>query len=83
MTLADISASTGISVTSLSLISTGKQRPSFDTLEKVAAVLHVSIAELFCDEQLTALVMVGDKCYKATTVAELENICTTLKKQNN
>lgn len=37
----------GISATSLSCIITGKQKPSLDTLEKIASALGVSVSELF------------------------------------
>lgn len=37
----------GISATSLSCIITGKQKPSLDTLEKIANALGVPISELF------------------------------------
>ena len=37
----------GISQPSMSLIVNGKQKPSFDTLEKIATGLNVGIGELF------------------------------------
>lgn len=37
----------GISQPSMSLIANGKQKPSFDTLEKIADALAVGIGELF------------------------------------
>lgn len=37
----------GVSVTSLSRIATGAQNPSIETLNKIAATLDVSIADLF------------------------------------
>ena len=46
-TLIALSEKTGISRVSLSLISSGKQKPSFDTLEKIAEALDVGLAQLF------------------------------------
>ena len=37
----------GVSATSLSRIVTGEQKPSLDTLDKIASALGVSVAELF------------------------------------
>lgn len=37
----------GVSATSLSRIVTGEQKPSLDTLDKVAEALGVSLADLF------------------------------------
>ena len=47
LSLLDLSAKVGISKTSLSQIVTGKQKPSLDTLEKIASALNVSVSELF------------------------------------
>lgn len=37
----------GVSATSLSRIVTGEQKPSLDTLDKIAEALGVSLADLF------------------------------------
>ena len=37
----------GISQPSMSLIANGKQKPSFDTLEKISEALGVGVGELF------------------------------------
>lgn len=49
LSLLELSAKVGISKTSLSQIVTGKQKPSLDTLEKIASALHVGISDLFGD----------------------------------
>ena len=46
-TLNALSERVGISQPSMSLIANGKQKPSFDTLEKIADALGVGIGELF------------------------------------
>lgn len=50
ITLNDLAERVGISQPSISGISTGKQKPSFDTLEKLADALNVSPAELFAPQ---------------------------------
>ena len=50
ITLNDLAERVGVSRVSLSGISTGKQKPSFDTLEKLAAALGVSVPELFAPQ---------------------------------
>ena len=47
LTLNTLADKVGISQPSISLIVNGKQKPSFDTLEKIAEALDVDIAELF------------------------------------
>lgn len=46
-TLNALADKVGISQPSISLIVNGKQRPSFDTLEKIAGALGVGMADLF------------------------------------
>jgi len=46
----DLADRIGISRVSLSGIATGKQKPAFDTLEKLAIALEVSPAELFAPQ---------------------------------
>lgn len=50
ITLNDLAERVGVSRVSLSGISTGKQKPSFDTLEKLATALGVSVPELFAPQ---------------------------------
>lgn len=47
ITLNKLAEKIGISQPSISGIATGKQKPSFDTIEALAAALGVSPAELF------------------------------------
>lgn len=47
ITLNALAERIGISQPSISGIATGKQKPSFDTLEKLATALDVGISELF------------------------------------
>ncbi len=46
-TLNALSDKVGISQPSMSLIANGKQKPSFDTLERLADALGVGVGELF------------------------------------
>ena len=46
-TLTALAEKVAISQPSISLIANGKQKPSLDTLEKIADALGVGIAELF------------------------------------
>ena len=47
ITLNSLADKVGISQPSISLIVNGKQKPSFDTLERIADALGVGMAELF------------------------------------
>jgi len=47
ITLNDLAERVGVSRVSLSGIVTGKQKPSFDTLERLADALNIAPAELF------------------------------------
>lgn len=47
ITLNDLAERVGVSRVSLSGIATGKQKPSFDTLERLADALNIAPAELF------------------------------------
>lgn len=47
ITLNQLAEKIGISQPSISGIATGKQKPAFDTLEKLATALEVTPAELF------------------------------------
>lgn len=63
--------------------------PSYPTLEKVAEALNVPMWELFVspndiistNEDLTALIQHKGDFYKATTIAELENIVAKIKEK--
>ena len=64
--------------------------PSYPTLEKVAEALNVPMWELFVspndiistNEDLTALIQHKGDFYKATTIAELENIVAKIKEKS-
>lgn len=47
ITLNDLAERVGVSRVSLSGIATGKQKPSFDTLERLSNALNITPAELF------------------------------------
>lgn len=49
ITQKELAAKVELSTTSLSQIVTGKQKPSLDTLEKIASALNVGISDLFGD----------------------------------
>lgn len=49
ITQKELAAKVELSSTSLSQIVTGKQKPSLDTLEKIASALNVGISDLFGD----------------------------------
>ena len=50
ITLNDLAERVGVSRVSLSGIVTGKQKPSFDTLEKLADALNIAPSELFAPQ---------------------------------
>ena len=50
ITLNQLAEKIGISQPSISGIATGKQKPAFDTLEKMADALEVTPAELFAPQ---------------------------------
>lgn len=66
MTLNQLAESIGISQPSISGIATGKQKPSFDTLEKLADALGVSPAELFAAPKEGAITC--PHCGKSITI---------------
>lgn len=47
ITLNDLAEKIGVSQPSISGIATGRQKPSFDTLEKLATALDIPVPELF------------------------------------
>lgn len=66
MTFNDLGEKIGVSRVSLSGITTGKQKPSFDTLEKIAGALGVSLSELFAPAPSQI------KCPKCGTVLKIK-----------
>lgn len=58
--------------------------PTLETLERIATALNVPITELFSagsNDELTALIQHKGDYYKATTIAELENIVAKIKEK--
>ena len=55
ITLNQLAEKIGISQPSISGIATGKQKPAFDTLEKMADALEVTPAELFAPQPTNAI----------------------------
>ena len=66
ITLNQLAESIGISQPSISGIATGKQKPSFDTLEKLADALNITPAELFAAPKEGAITC--PHCGKSITI---------------
>lgn len=80
VTLAEVASKIGVAQASLSKMLGGN--PTVGTLEKVANALDVPITELFdagAGDELTALVQYKGDFYKATTIAELEEVVSRIK----
>lgn len=76
----DLAEKIGISATSLSRIVTGDQKPSFDTLEKIAAALDVEIVDLFAKKSgFTAFIDYRGTLYRCNSIDELEGLIKRLK----
>ena len=56
ITLNQLAEKIGISQPSISGIATGKQKPAFDTLEKMADALEVTPAELFAPQPTNTII---------------------------
>ena len=67
ITLNQLAEKIGISQPSISGIATGKQKPAFDTLEKMADALEVTPAELFAPQPTNTIT-----CPKSGTVLEVK-----------
>ena len=67
ITLNQLAEKIGISQPSISGIATGKQKPAFDTLEKMADALEVTPAELFAPQPTNTIT-----CPKCRTVLEVK-----------
>ena len=67
ITLNQLAEKIGISQPSISGIATGKQKPAFDTLEKMADALEVTPAELFAPQPTNTIT-----CPKFCTVLEVK-----------
>ena len=67
ITLNQLAEKIGISQPSISGIATGKQKPAFHTLEKMADALEVTPAELFAPQPTNTIT-----CPKCGTVLEVK-----------
>ncbi|HJB85568.1 MAG TPA: helix-turn-helix transcriptional regulator [Candidatus Alistipes merdigallinarum] len=67
ITLNELAERVGMSRVSLSGIVTGKQKPSFDTLEKLADALNIAPSELFTPQPTNTIT-----CPKCGTVLEVK-----------
>ena len=66
ITLNDLAERVGVSRVSLSGIATGKQKPSFDTLEKLSDALNIAPSELFAPQPTNTIT-----CPHCGTVLEI------------
>ena len=67
LTLNQLAEKIGVSQPSISGIATGRQKPSFDTLERLASALNISPAELFAPQPRNTIT-----CPKCGTVLEVK-----------
>ena len=70
ITLNQLAEKIGISQPSISGIATGKQKPAFYTLEKMADALEVTPAELFAPQPTNTITC--PKCWTVLEVKERE-----------
>lgn len=79
MTLQGLASVVGISQNSVSGLATGKQKPSFDTLEKLASALNVEIGELFTPKNdFIAFVRSEGQTHTITSKEELKEFADSL-----
>ncbi|AUP78315.1 helix-turn-helix domain-containing protein [Flavivirga eckloniae] len=73
----------GVSETSASAFKSGKTKPKFDTLVKIAEVLDVDIRQLFKPtkggELLNGFVEYEDEIYRIYSKEDLQNLLNTIK----
>lgn len=70
----------GVSQSTLSQIIAGN--PTIGKLQEIADIIGVPLSELVSDSpRLTALVKVGEVCYQASTIEELEAVVEQIKKR--
>lgn len=67
MTLTELAEKIGVSQPSISGLATGKIKPSFDTLERLADALEVAPSELFAPQPTNTIT-----CPKCGTVLEVK-----------
>lgn len=76
----------GVSETSASAFKSGKTKPKFDTLVKIAEVLNVDIRQLFKPTKgnslLNGFVEYQDEIYRIYSKEDLENLLAIVNKDN-
>lgn len=83
ITQKELAEKIGISAVGLAKAIAGNT--TIGTLERIADALNVPITELFntgTDEELTALIHHNGDFYRATTIAELEEIVEKIKEKH-
>lgn len=79
MTLQGLASAVGISQNSISGLATGKQKPSFDTLEKLASALNVEVGELFAPKNdFIAFIRSEGQTHTITSKEELKEFADKL-----
>lgn len=79
MTLQGLATSIGVSLNTISGLATGKQKPSFDTLEKLATALKIDVSELFAPKNdFIAFVRRNGQTHTFTTEAELKEFAESI-----
>lgn len=74
MTLQELASIVGISLNSISGLATGKQKPSFKTLEKLSNALNVEVSELFAPkEDFIAFVRINGETQTFTRMCDLSS----------
>ena len=79
MTLQGLATSIGVSLNTISGLATGKQKPSFDTLEKLATALKIDISELFAPKNdFIAFIRSEGKTHTITSKEELKEFADSI-----
>lgn len=68
ITLNALAEKIGVSQPSISGIATGKQKPSFDTLEKLSEALDVPVTDLFESPHTNTIGIACPHCGKSITI---------------
>lgn len=79
MTLQELASIVGISLNSISGLATGKQKPSFNTLEKLASALNVEVGELFTPKNdFLAFIRMNGQTHTFTAPGDLKAFADTI-----
>lgn len=79
ITLNTLADRIGMSQPSISGLATGKQKPSFDTLEKLASALNVEVGELFTPKNdFIAFVRMNGQTHTFTAPGDLKAFADTI-----